>query len=71
MFYRCLNDRFGYCKGKPEINGEELSEDVLQVKPLYMKTCKLNKATCGKYSTTHCSKVTIARRQLNESTHSS
>jgi len=55
MFYSCLNDVFGYCKGKPEFESEP-SEEAKQLGLIHGHTCKLDKATCGRYSTTHCSK---------------
>jgi len=53
MFYRCLNNFWGYCKGKPDTDAK-LSENNEAF--VSNATCKLDKATCSKYSTTHCSK---------------
>jgi len=52
MFYRCLNDMWNYCKGEPDTDCKlpKSKEDTM----LVGKTCKLDKATCGKHSTTPC-----------------
>jgi len=61
MWYRCLNDMFGYCKGEPEFIGEKPSEESLKI--LNGRECKLDKAACGKHSTTHVSKETEDGRE--------
>jgi len=61
MWYRCLNDVFGYCKGEPETDRPLPKSQDARV--LMGATCKLDKATCGRYSTTHCSKETDNGRE--------
>ena len=60
MWYRCLNDVvFGYCNGEPEFDGKPTMQGVAgsdEPEHIVGAKCKLSKATCGRYSTTHCSK---------------
>ena len=63
MFYRCLNDVFGYCKEIPDFVLKEGETVEKLIEPttsgavmLQSRKCNLDRKTCSKYSTTHCSK---------------
>ncbi|GAJ18941.1 unnamed protein product, partial [marine sediment metagenome] len=51
MGYRCINDIFSYCSGKPEWG--KPPEELGVGKFSGGGSCKLNPKTCGKYQTLH------------------
>lgn len=50
MFYRCANDIYGYCSGKPkwDVDSKEHQGDAGY---LIGGHCRLDPETCGKYQT--------------------
>lgn len=49
VHWRCVNNPFGYCKGKPQTPTGELPDG--SVGWTYGLTCVKNPTTCGKYQT--------------------
>ncbi len=73
--WRCLNDTFGYCSDKPEVDTSlnVVSPAGIEPNSYFFSggTCKLDHKTCGKYQTLTEHYVGLAKPLSNSYRHTS